>query len=54
MKSKTKGYDIIQALLSCYQKHDLELSNLVGIFTDGLPYVIGSKYGDTSSFQAYA
>jgi hypothetical protein len=45
VKGKKKGCDIIQALLSCLQKHNLELSNLAGIFTDGASYVIGFKYG---------
>jgi hypothetical protein len=42
---KTKGYSIFQALLVCFQKHNLELSKLVGIFSYGAPYVVGSKYG---------
>jgi hypothetical protein len=41
----TKGYSIFQALPVCLQKHNLELSKLLGMFSYGAPYVIGSKYG---------
>jgi hypothetical protein len=37
MQGLTNGSDFIQALLCSLQKHNLELSKLVGIITDGAP-----------------
>jgi hypothetical protein len=45
MQGWTKGSDLIQTLLLCsLWKHNLGLSELVGIVTDSAPSVIGSKY----------
>jgi hypothetical protein len=38
-----KGMNLIQAVLCSLQKHNLELSKLMGLFTDGVFSVIGCK-----------
>jgi hypothetical protein len=43
MQGWSKVSDLIQALLCSLWKHNLGLSELVGIVTDGAPSVIGSK-----------
>jgi hypothetical protein len=43
MQGQTKGLDFIQALLCSLPKHNLEQSKLVGIITDGAPFMIDSK-----------
>jgi putative ubiquitin-RnfH superfamily antitoxin RatB of RatAB toxin-antitoxin module len=48
MKDQTRGSDLLQALLSSIQKHNLDLSKLSGIVTDGAPSMIGSKIGMTT------
>jgi hypothetical protein len=45
MQDQTEGSHFIQALLCNLQKHDLELSKLPDIVTDGAPSMIGSKMG---------
>jgi hypothetical protein len=40
MEVQVKGSDFIQALLYSLQKHNLELSKLVGIVTDGAPSAV--------------
>ena len=48
MKYRTRGSDLLQALLSSMQKHNLDLSKLSGIGTDGAPSMIGPKIGMTT------
>lgn len=48
MKDQTRGSDLLQALLSSMQKHNLDLSKLAGIVTDGAPSMIGTKIGMTT------
>jgi hypothetical protein len=43
MQGQTEGSYFIQALLCNLQKHNLELSKLVGIFTDGALSIVSSR-----------
>jgi len=45
VQGQTKGLHSIQTFLYSLEMHNLELSKLVGIATNGTPSVIGSKNG---------
>ena len=45
MKDTTTGSDILSAMLEVIKKHDIDISKLTGIATDGCPSLIGCRKG---------
>jgi len=48
MKGQTRGSDLLQCLLTCLSKQQLDLTKLIGIVTDGAPAMIGRENGMVS------